>query len=127
MSAFFSNLAYVTFRILASKIKNKKDMSAEFRRKYRKTHIKCLYHFSLPSVPWLRCAQLYLRPRLEAIKFISVPRLSGNYLNKKSFLEIFPRGRALESNLTGRCPFFKSLHPFREKICILIPCSEFLD
>ena len=30
---------------------------------------------------------------------------------------------ALECNLTGRCPFFKSLHnPFRKKICILIPC-----
>ena len=32
-------------------------------------------------------------------------------------------GGALECNLTGRCPFFKSLHnPFRKKICILIPC-----
>ena len=29
---------------------------------------------------------------------------------------------ALESNLTGRCPFFKNLHyPFRKK-CISIPC-----
>ena len=35
---------------------------------------------------------------------------------------IFPWG-ALECYLTGRCPFFKSLHnPFRKKICILIPC-----
>ena len=32
-------------------------------------------------------------------------------------------GGALECNLTGRCPFLKSLHnPFRKKICILIPC-----
>ena len=34
-----------------------------------------------------------------------------------------PGGGALECNLTGRCPFFKSLpNPFRKKICILIPC-----
>ena len=32
-------------------------------------------------------------------------------------------GGALECNLTGRCPFFKSLHnPFRKKFWILIPC-----
>ena len=32
-------------------------------------------------------------------------------------------GGALECNLTGRCPFFKSLHhPFRKNIFILIPC-----
>ena len=31
--------------------------------------------------------------------------------------------RALECNLTGRCPFLKNLHnPFREKNCISIPC-----
>ena len=36
---------------------------------------------------------------------------------------IVARGGALECNLTGRCPFFKSLHnPFRKKISILIPC-----
>ena len=35
----------------------------------------------------------------------------------------YPGGEALKCNLTGRCPFFKSLHkPFRKKICILIPC-----
>ena len=32
-------------------------------------------------------------------------------------------GRALEYNLTGRCPIFKNLHnPFRKKNSILIPC-----
>ena len=34
-----------------------------------------------------------------------------------------PGGGALECHLTGRCPFFKSLHnPFRKEISILIPC-----
>ena len=36
-----------------------------------------------------------------------------------------PPGGALECNLIGRCPFFKSLHnPLRKKIWFLIPCFE---
>ena len=52
---------------------------------------KCLYHFSL-SQSLAFVAKLYLSPdfpRLEAIKSISVPRLSGNYLNKRRFLDFF--------------------------------------
>ena len=37
-------------------------------------------------------------------------------------------GAALECNLTGRCPFFKSLqNPFRKKFAFRYPVSEFLD
>ena len=42
----------------------------------------------------------------------------------KQHVTSFPGGGgALECNLTGRCPFFKSLdNPFRKKNCILTPC-----
>ena len=56
---FFSNLTYVNFWILASKIKNKKHMSPKFCGQYRKTHITCPYHFSLPSVSCLRCQTVF--------------------------------------------------------------------
>ena len=37
-------------------------------------------------------------------------------------------GRALECNLTGRCPFIKNLHnPFRKKTAFRYPVSEFLN
>ena len=48
------------------------------------------------TFPFHQCfalvANLYLSPhfpRLEAIKSISVPRLSGNYQNKRRFLDFF--------------------------------------
>ena len=85
MSAFFSNLTYANFEILASKIKNNKHMSPKFRGENGKTHITCLYHFSLRQC-FAFVAKLYLSShflRLEAITSISVPRLSSNYLKKR--------------------------------------------
>ena len=36
--------------------------------------------------------------------------------------------KALECNLTGRCPLFKNLHnPFRKKFAFQYPVSELLD
>ena len=63
----------------------------KIRGKYKKTRITCLYHFPLPSVSCLRCQAVSNPhfPKLEAIKSISVPRLSGNYLNKRRFLDFF--------------------------------------
>ena len=44
------------------------------------------------------------------------------YAKEKVLSTKTPGGGALECNLTGRCPFFKSLHnPFGKKNCILIP------
>ena len=66
-------------------------MSQEFRGKCgkRKTHVFIIF-------PFHQCfafvAKLYLSPhfpRLEAIKSISVPRLSGNYRNKRRFFDFF--------------------------------------
>ena len=79
-----SNLTYVNFGILGSKIKNKKHMSPKFSGKYRKTHVLYFYHFSLPSM-----SSCILSPNIskhEAIETISLPRLSGNYLTKRCFL-----------------------------------------
>ena len=75
-------------------------MSPTFRGKCRQTHITC-FIISLFRQCLVFVAKLYLSPyfsRREAIKSISVPRISGNYLAKSRFLVFLHFWEKLENN-----------------------------